>query len=341
MTFGALVVPLGAAAIAAVVAAGGAGSATPPRSAPPLQVTGQVPLPGDGSRFDYASVDPGQGLVFLAHLGASEVIEADLRAHRVVRTIPYLSQVHGVLVVPALHRVYATATGSNEVIGLDEDTGQILTRSPTGSYPDGLAYDPRRGAIWTTNETGGTETVVDAASGAPRGNADLGGEVGNIVYDPSADQMWVAVQGRGDLAAVDPTTLAVTRRIPLPGCDHPHGLALDPGTRHAFVACDTNATLLTVDLETGATLDTNPVGPQPDVLAYDPGTHRLYVAAESGWVTILDQRGDHLEVIGSDHLADNAHVVAIDEVTHHSYYPLPTGADGHPALLEAQPLPAG
>jgi DNA-binding beta-propeller fold protein YncE len=332
-----------AAVILAAVAAvmwfimSGLGSTLPPRVALPQRIIAQVALPGDGSRFDYASSDDQRGLLFIAHLGAGEVIEIDTRAHHVVRTIPNLSQVHGVLVVPALHRIYATATGTNEVVGLDEDTGAVLTRSPTGDYPDGLAYDPRRNTVWTTNETGGTETVIDAATGAPRGSVDLGGEVGNIAYDPTGDRMWVAVQGRGDLAELDPATLAVTRRVPLPGCDHPHGLSLDPAARLGFVACDANATLLTVDLTTGQTLGADPVGPQPDVLAYDQTLHRLYVAAESGWVTILDENNRRLSVIGSDHLADGAHVVAVDQCTHRSYYPIPAGADGHPALLETDP----
>jgi DNA-binding beta-propeller fold protein YncE len=126
-------------------------------------------LPGDGSRFDYASLDADRGLLFLAHLGASEVIEVDVHAHRVVRTIGNLPQVHGVLVVPALHRVYATATGSNRMVSLNEDTGARLGQAATGSYADGLAYDPRRNAIWTTNETGGSETVIDATTGSVRG----------------------------------------------------------------------------------------------------------------------------------------------------------------------------
>ncbi|MCU1626377.1 MAG: hypothetical protein JWP64_1326, partial [Pseudonocardia sp.] len=144
--------------VAVVVAVGfvvvAPSSHQPAPSALPLRISGELALPGDDSRLDYG-LDADRGLLFIAHLGASEVLEVDVRAHRVVRTIPSLSQVHGVLVVPALHRVYATATGSNLVVGLDEDTGEVLTRTPTGEYPDGLAYDPRRGAIWTTNETGG------------------------------------------------------------------------------------------------------------------------------------------------------------------------------------------
>jgi DNA-binding beta-propeller fold protein YncE len=305
----------------------------------PLQPVGEVALPGDGSRFDYASLDSARGLLFIAHLGAGEVIEVDVHANTVVRTIPNLAQVHGVLVVPERHRVYATATGDNDMVVLDEDTGAVVNRAPTGQYPDGLAYDPKRNAVWTTNETGGSETVIDAGTAAVRGTVDMGGEVGNVAYDPGIDRMLVAVQGRGDLAVIDPATLAVTTRIGLPGCDHPHGLALDPAAGAAFVACDGNATLLSVDIGSGRVTGSNPVGDGPDVLAYDVGAHRLYVAAESGEVSVLDEQDGKLRVVGSDHLADGAHVVALDPATHHSYYPIPAGSGGRPALLERAPTP--
>ena len=39
----------------------------------PLRPATEFPLPGDNSRFDYASLDAQRGLLFIAHLGASEV----------------------------------------------------------------------------------------------------------------------------------------------------------------------------------------------------------------------------------------------------------------------------
>jgi hypothetical protein len=65
------------------------------------------------------------------------------------------------------------------------------------------------------------------------------------------------------------------------------------------------------------------------VLAYDANAHRLDVAAESGTVTLLDLRGREL--------TDGAHVVAVDPSTHHTYYPVPDGSDGRPALLVREP----
>ena len=326
----------GAIAVIALTMAG-CGQRGDPGPALPLRAVDEIPLPGDGSRFDYASLDPDRKLLFIAHLGASEVIEVDLRARKVVRTVPNISQVHGVLVVPHTHRVYATATGANQVVELNEDTGEVLARAATGDYPDGLAHDFRRNTIWATNETGGSETVLDTATLQVRGTVEVGGQAGNVAYDPGADRMLVAVQGRGDLAIIDPESLTVARRIALPGCDHPHGLALDPGNRLAFVTCDHNATALTVDQTTGQILGTARVGNDPDVLAFDAGAHRLYVACESGWVTLLDLHDHTLAVTASARLAEGAHVVALDQATHHSFYPVPVGADGHPALLERAP----
>jgi DNA-binding beta-propeller fold protein YncE len=307
--------------------------ASPP-TGPPLRQLGQITLPGDSSRFDYASIDASRGLLFIAHLGESQVIEVDVHAHRVVRTLSGLSQVHGVLVIPERHRVYATATGSNQMVALDEDTGAELGRAPTGNYPDGLAYDSQHDTVWTTNESGGSETIIDAATYKVRGTVELGGEAGNVAYDPASRTMLVDVQSHDSLAVIDPATLTIVRQVPLPGCQHDHGLALDPADRLAFVACDGNAILLTVDLNTWQVTGSNLVGADPDVLTYDPVAHRLYVAAESGDVTTLDNHNRRLTVGSREHVGDDAHVVAVDPTTGHSYYPLPTGPTGIPTLLE-------
>ena len=300
---------------------------------PVLRVAATVPLPGDGSRFDYASLDSSRGLLFAAHLGASEVVEVNIRSRRVIRVTGGLPQVHGVLVVPALHRVYATATGANKVARIDEDTGKVLGATPTGAYADGLAYDPAHGTIWTTNELGGSESIIDAATGVPRGSVPLGGEAGNVAYDPLAARMLADVQTRDEVAVIDPARGSVVRRVQLPGCDHDHGLTLDGAARLAFIACDGNATLLTLDLRTWRITGTATIGAQPDVLAYDPHAARLYVAAESGWVTVFDRHGRQLHITGMQHLADGAHVVAADPATGRSYYPVPRATGGRPAVL--------
>ncbi|MET9030048.1 YncE family protein [Nocardia sp. NPDC004168] len=328
---------LGAAAVAV------SGCSTSPSAGPPhpgelpLRQVAQVALTGGPVRFDYTSLDAGRGRLFLAHMGADEVIEVDVQAHQVVRTLPDVPNVHGVIVVPDTHRLYATATGRNQLVAFDADTGAVVFTAPTGDYPDGLAYDPVRHAVWTTNEHAGTETVVDADTGAVRATVGLGGEVGTVVYDPVTDRMVVAVQGRDDLAVIDPATFVVTDRIPTPGCDHPHGQALDAADRVMFVGCEANSSMVTVDLAARTVTGQDRVGETPDVLVYDPGAHRVYLAAESGWVSVFDRRDGRTLAVGSAHLADGAHSLALDPATHHTYFPIPRGADGAPVLWEFEP----
>jgi len=306
-----------------------------------LRQVSETALTGGPVRFDYTALDAERGQLFIAHMGAGELIDVDVHTHAVVRTVPDLPDVHGVIVVPDKHRVYATATGNNQLVAIDEDSGRVLFRAPTDTYPDGLAYDPIRRTVWTTNESAGTETVIDANTGAVRATVPLGGEVGNVVYDSFLDQMVVAVQGRNDLAFVEPVSFTVTERIPTPGCDHPHGQALDATDQVMFVGCESNAMMVTVDLANRAVIDHHEVGDTPDVLAYDSDRGQIYVAAESGWVSIFDHDRGHLNARGTAHLADGAHTLALDPTTHHTYFPIPKGPKGSPVLWEFEPSTQG
>ena len=184
-------------AAAAMVTAAVAGCSTPQRVGEdlPLRQVSETALTGGPVRFDYTALDVGRGRLFIAHMGASELIDIDVHAHTVVRTVPDLPDIHGVIVVPDKYRVYATATGNNQLVAIDENSGHVVFHAPTDTYPDGLAYDPIRGTVWTTNESAGSETVIDADTGAVRATVPLGGEVGNVVYDNFLDEMVVAVQG--------------------------------------------------------------------------------------------------------------------------------------------------
>ena len=149
--------------------------------------------------------------------------------------------------------------------------------------------------------------------------------------------MLVDVQTRDDIAVIDPRSNRIIGRVSLPGCDHPHGLLVDSPHRLAFVACDGNATLLTLDLRTMKITGRALVGGSPDVLAYDPSNRRLYVSAESGVVAVFREERGGLAKLGQAFLATEAHSVAVDPRTHLVYFPLQQGSAGRPQLLIMRP----
>jgi YVTN family beta-propeller protein len=301
-----------------------------------LRQIADVPLPGSTSRWDYASLDPSTGRLYIAHLGGSSVTVFDTKSQQVVTDITGIASAHGVIAVPQLKRVYATATGDNQVVTIDAQTLQILARTDGGNYPDGLAYDPDDGKVFVSDESGGTVTVVSTETNRRTATIDLGGEVGNTQYDTVGKRIFSVVQTRNQLVAIDPVTNQVTSRSDLPGCKHAHGLALDDANRLAFIACDENATLVIFDLRTMQITGTQTVGDMPDVLAFDDGLHRLYVAAESGVLAIFDEHGTTLTKVGQGMIAPRAHVIAVDAATHRIYLPLEESG-GHPALRILEP----
>jgi YVTN family beta-propeller protein len=302
----------------------------------PLVKVVDVPLSGNATRLDYQSLDSQRHLLFIAHLGDSRVIVVDTVARKVISTIPNVSEVHGVLAVPELNTVYASATSSNEVVAIDERTLKVRARTEGGVYPDGIAYDPTTRHLFVSDEHGNTDTVIDTRSDRRIATIHLGGEVGNTQYDPVSHHIFVNVQTLGQLVEIDPQTNAVVGRTALPGCSGNHGLLIDYPHRRAFVACEDNATLVWLDMRSMRLVKAWSIGNDPDVLALDPKTNRLYVAAESGVVSIFADATD-VHRIAQGFLAAAAHTVAVDPVSHLVYFPL-ENIGGAPLLRVMEPL---
>jgi DNA-binding beta-propeller fold protein YncE len=309
-----------------------------PANATIVQVVADVPLPGSASRFDYQSFDEATGRLFIAHMGADQVIVFDTRAEQVIGTIDGIKTPTGVLVVPELGQIFVAAAGSHDVAVIDAESLQVIAQTGQIGFPDGLDYAPAVKRVFVSDESGGGELVVDASTNKVITTVDIGGEAGNTHYDPGSGCILVAVQNVNQLAVIDPTTDRLVARFDVGAdCQTPHGFLIDASRRQAFVSCEDNATLLVVDLQAMAVTATYAVGEDPDVLAFDPGWRRLYVASESGVVSIFDAGASGLAPIGQ-YEAPHAHSVAVDPDTHQVYLPL-QNVDGKPVLriLETKP----
>jgi DNA-binding beta-propeller fold protein YncE len=296
-------------------------SAQAPRPAANWQLVADVPLPGKAARFDYQSFDPTAGQLWIAHMGAGEVLAFDVHARRVVARIPNMPGVTGVRVVPALQRVFAALSAGHAVAILDSRDGGVLARVPGGRFPDGLAYAPPANKLFVSDEYGQQELVIDVSSSTARRPIPIGGEVGNTQYDSVAERIWVAVQTRNELASIDPLTDSVVDRVPLPGIEGPHGFYLDAEHRLIYVAGEKNATVGILDMREKRIVHVYRVSEEPDVLALDPVRRRLYVAAESGVITAFDIRDISLVPL-PQYRAPHAHSVAVDPATGLLYVPL-------------------
>jgi len=297
----------------------------------PLKTVADSPLSGGTTRLDYQSLDSANGRLYIAHLGSDLMTVFDVNKQTVVGDVRDLKRIHGVLAVPELHRVYASATGTNELAVIDDQSLAIVARSPAGDYPDGIAYASKENKIYVSDLRGHADTVIDAKTNQRLTTIQLGGGAGNSQYDANSDRIFVTVDGKEELAEIDPNTDQVAARYPLTGCKGSHGLLIDSENRLAFAACEENSRLVVFDLQTKKATATLTVGADPDVLAFDIGLHRLYVSAESGNITIFDEQDRGLKEVFRGFFAGNAHTVAVDSRTHRVYWPL-QNVGGRPVL---------
>jgi len=303
----------------------------------PLRLVADIPLPGPANRFDYQSIDPAAGRLYISHMDAGQLVVFDLNSSRVVGEVDGVARVTGVLAVPAVHSVYVSAPGGHQVAVIDDRTLAIKGRVGPIRFPDGIAYAPLVHKVFVSDESGGADVVIDAATNTKRATIALGGEAGNTHYDSVSHCVLAAVQTKNQLVAIDPVRERVVQRYDLPGSDGPHGFTLDEAGRLAFVSSEGSGVLQVVDLRTMRVLSTHRVGDDPDVLAWDPGWRRLYVASESGVVSAFEADGAVVRPLG-DLRAPHAHTVAVDPRTHLVYLPL-QNLGGRPVLRVLTPLP--
>ncbi len=306
-----------------------------------FSLVGDFTLGSATNRVDYLSLDPDVHRLFIAKMGAGEVLAFDTAQKKIVAKAGNLPKVTGVLAVPALHRVYASvpgaglassmiaalgmaglSSGHGAVVVLTEDLKEIA-RLPGGVFPDGIAYDPVDRKIFVSDELGSAITAIDTGTDRVVGRIKAGGEVGNVQFDSATGRIYAPIQSRNELVILDPASNSIIARHPLTGCDHPHGLAIASGAAIGYVACDGNDRLLTVDLRTGAIIDRKPLVHDPDVLAIDSAKQRLYVASESGGLSSFDIGNPAApETLGDVFVAPDAHSVAVNSATHELYFPL-------------------
>jgi DNA-binding beta-propeller fold protein YncE len=301
----------------------------------PLKKVADVPLPGPAVRFDYQSLDPSQGRLYIAHMNANQLVVFDVRKREVIANLDGFPSVHGVWAVPELGRIYASVTGEHKVAVVDAKTLKTIAKVGMINYPDGLAYAPGSKRVFVSDERGNADAVIDTTTNSLIGRIPLGGGAGNTAYDPGSGHILVAVHEKNELVAIDPAAAKIIGRYPITGVESPHGIALEADERLAFVAGEENHKLAVVDLTDMRVLATHPVGEDPDVLAFDPNLKRLYVSAESGNVTVFRVQGKTLIHQGGFFMP-HAHTVCVDPVTHFVYFPL-QDIDGHPILRIMEP----
>lgn len=296
-------------AIAGVLVSGAAAAAGGYR------VVDQIKGPDGG--WDFARIDPGSNRLLVTR--GTSVMALDLGSGKVTAGLAPGQRLHDALPVNGGRELLVTNGDAGTAVFADAHTGAALATVQTGKNPDATALDPSTGLVLVMNHSDGTIALLDPRTHKTAGRIEVGGDLEMAAPD-GAGRAYVNVENKNETVLVDVAHRKVLRRIPLPGCEGPTGVAYYPARKWVIAACD-GATDV-VDARTGKLVKTLKTGKEADGVAIDARRGLAFVPGREGSLSILSLRGRSPAVVQVLKTEANNRTLALDERSGRVYLPV-------------------
>jgi len=291
---------------------------------------------GPGERWDYATFDPSSGRVYVAHGDHVTVVDAGTGT-ALGEIGPLAGGTHGIATAPEAGLGYTDDGKAGIAAAFDLKTLKIVKQIPAAADADGIVRDSVTGHIFVINGDSGSITVIDPKANAAVTTIDVGAPLEAAVPDGKG-KLFVLEVDAHMVAAIDTKTNAVIARYPMPGCERPHGIAVDAETRRVFATC-VNKVMTVVDADKGTIVATLPIGIGSDGAAFDPRRKLAISSNGEGTLSVIQEKdADHFVALPDVPTQRGARTIAIDPATGRLFLPTadvakidpPTEAGGRP-----------
>jgi DNA-binding beta-propeller fold protein YncE len=303
-------------ALIALLASGTAAAATPDAApagaaAEPLYRTARTIALGPPDRWDYLTWDAASHRVFAAHGSIVTVVDADRGAVVGQVAVP---GANGVALAPSAGKGYAGSSENHAIVVFDLASLRVLKQIPVDEDTDGAVYDPASNRVFVMHGDPKEVTAVDVRSDAVAARIPLEGTPEFAAADGTG-KLYVNIKDREAVQRIDTRTLRVDATWPLPGCERPHGLALDAATGRLFSGC-VNEQLLVLDTHDGRVIARLPIGKNSDAIGYDSKRRRVLSSNGIGTLSVIQQTSaDGYVVMPEVPTQPSARTLAIDADT--------------------------
>jgi hypothetical protein len=293
-------------AFAAAAFVGPAGAAEPkakaPAEIPTYKIVDKIAGP-DGGGWDLSYIDAKARRLYVSR--PHGVMTLDLDSGKVTEKFADGDGVHGILPIPGTHMLVSANEDTNAAVLFDAGSGKVLASIPVGMHPDSITFDPKTGLAVVINQDGGDATLVDTKKRMAVGTIPIGGQRLEFSVTDDHGLVYVNIDGvdkvedKSEIAILDIAARKVARRIALPGCARPSGLAYDAKDDLLITSCRNNVAKV-VEGKTGREVASVPIGPGPDCAMFDAARHLAFVpTGGDGMLTIIPIHGGKEKGIGA------------------------------------------
>ena len=277
---------------------------------PAYHLTRTVAL-GAPDRWDYVVFDPASHRVYVSH--GDQVTVVDGHSGEVLGKVEGApGGTHGVAIVTAAGRGYTDDGRAGEALSFDLGSFKVGQHIKAADDADAIAFDPASNHVFIVSGDPGILTVIDPRADRAVASVQAGGKLEYAVADGHG-KLYVNGEEKKEIVRVDTGTNQVDARWPIPNCESPHGLAIDPASHRLFSSC-VNKLLVVVNTDTGATVASLPIGAGTDAAAFDP-TRKLVFSSNGrdGTLSVIrEQDADTFVPLGEVKTAVTARTMAVD-----------------------------
>jgi DNA-binding beta-propeller fold protein YncE len=276
------------------------------QTAPPLDLVRTIPMPGISGRFDSFGVDVKGRRLFVTPLDRKTVEVYDLKAGKLIHSIPGIEKAHAVLYRGDLDEIFVTDGPAGSLKIFKGDKYELVKAVEPLAAPDGILYDPATHYLYII--TGGENakldysliSIVDTDKAENLGNIRIeGGTMEEMRLEKSSARLFVVNREKNRVEVIDRKNRTIVTSWPLTLGKVPVGLAIDESAHRLFVGCRSEV-LVVVDSATGKEITGVPISKGNDGLTFDPATKRIYSEANTGAIDVYEETDpDHFRSLGT------------------------------------------
>jgi YVTN family beta-propeller protein len=290
-----------------------------PQAQPPAyNLVKSIPL-GPGERWDYVVFDSNQNRIYVAH--GDHVTAVNASSGTIVGQIgPLPGGTHGIAVSFKDGLGFTDDGDAGIAAAFDLNSFKIAKRIVAARDADGIIYDPASRHVFVINGDSGSVSVIDPKTDAAIATIPVGAglEAGDV---DGRGKFFVDGAEKHDIVVIDTATNKVVAHYPMPGCERPHGIAIDPVTRRVFATC-INKIMVVVDADTGTNVATLPIGMGSDGAAFDARRKLALSSNGEGTLSVVREiDADHFVALPSIITQRSARTIAIDPASGRLYLP--------------------
>ena len=264
-------------------------------------------------RIDHFAIDIKGRRAFLAALAKNTIEVVDLKAGRLIKTLPNFAKPQGVRFVPELNRLFVATGLDGALTTLDGSTLSTLGTAHVSLGADAIGYDPRTQYLYIgsgggdANKETGDLTVLSAKTGERIAALVTDAHAGGSVVEIQGDHLYVLVPEKAQVLVFDRRTRAQVAKWTVPEIQKIVALDLDEKDQRLFLGVRTPASIVVLDSSSGAVIASIPTVGTLDGLSYDRARRRIYTTGGEGFVDVTQQTDpDHYERIARVPTGPNA-----------------------------------